>query len=99
MNTPEIGLFRENLACEYLVNNKYRILDRNYHEKFGEIDIITKSPHKTLVSIEIKMISEQKISVDKSPARYPHLARLSGKTEYYQTKIVIFKNPEIRDMD
>jgi len=28
------------LACEYLVNNGYKILERNYRINFGEIDII-----------------------------------------------------------
>ncbi len=76
MNHIELGKIGENIACGYLVNNKYEIIDRNYREKIGEIDVITKSPDKTLVFIEVKTISIPKSSVEKSPASYPHLAGL-----------------------
>lgn len=36
----EIGDFGEEITAEYLENNGYRILDRNYSKPFGEIDII-----------------------------------------------------------
>ena len=36
----EIGDFGEEITAEYLENNGYRILDRNYAKPFGEIDII-----------------------------------------------------------
>lgn len=44
MNGNEIsakrGLAGENAVCEYLVNNGYKIIARNYHIRGGEIDII-----------------------------------------------------------
>lgn len=36
----EIGDFGEEITAEYLENNGYRIIDRNYAKPFGEIDII-----------------------------------------------------------
>lgn len=36
----EIGDFGEEITAEYLENNGYRIIDRNYSKPFGEIDII-----------------------------------------------------------
>ena len=35
-----IGDFGEDLTCSYLEKKGYRILDRNYNKRFGEIDII-----------------------------------------------------------
>lgn len=35
-----LGNKGEDLACEYLVKNGYKILGRNYRISFGEIDII-----------------------------------------------------------
>ena len=40
MATKELGDRGEELACEYLVKNGYKILGRNYRITFGEIDII-----------------------------------------------------------
>ncbi len=39
MNTGELG---EKLACLYLQRKGYTILSRNYHSRWGEIDIIAK---------------------------------------------------------
>ena len=37
----DIGSYGEDLACEYLLNIKHKILARNFRSKLGEIDIIT----------------------------------------------------------
>ncbi len=76
MDNIEIGKIGENIACGYLVNNNYKIIERNYREKMGEIDVIAKSPDKTLTFIEVKTISVPNLPVEKSPASYPHLAGL-----------------------
>jgi len=36
-----IGLKAENRAVEYLKKNGYSIYERNFHSRFGEIDIVT----------------------------------------------------------
>ena len=36
----------ERIACEYLVENGYKILGRNYSISFGEIDIIARKKFK-----------------------------------------------------
>ncbi|MCL4406331.1 MAG: YraN family protein [Patescibacteria group bacterium] len=46
----------EEIACGYLVDNGYQILDQNFWRPFGEIDIITKFRGRTLVFIEVKTI-------------------------------------------
>ena len=40
MNTRKIGNIAEEKACEYLQNKGYKIIERNFYTKFGEIDII-----------------------------------------------------------
>lgn len=40
MSTKKIGDIGEELAAEFLKKKGYRILDRNYRCRFGEIDII-----------------------------------------------------------
>lgn len=48
-----IGRRGEELAIEFLVRQRYRILERNYRKSFGEVDIIARDKN-TLVFIEVK---------------------------------------------
>jgi putative endonuclease len=54
----QLGQFGEELACKYLVNKGYKIVERNFKKPWGEIDIIAKAPDKTLVFIEVKTMKE-----------------------------------------
>lgn len=50
-----IGKIGEDLACKYLGKNNYKIIERNYYCKQGEIDIIAKDEYtKELIFIEVK---------------------------------------------
>jgi putative endonuclease len=53
-NKSEIGRMGEDIAYEYLRKSKYRVLERNYREKYDEIDIIAKAKDKTLIFVEVK---------------------------------------------
>ena len=61
MDTKELGKFGEDLACEYLVKNGYKILGRNCRVNFGEIDIIAKKrglfADKTIHFVEVKSLA------------------------------------------
>jgi len=54
MSNIEIGKYGENLACEFLINKGYVIVDRNYKfSRYGEIDIIAKDKDE-LCFVEVK---------------------------------------------
>ena len=55
-NNIKIGQIGEDLAYQYLLNNKYKIIDRNYRETWGEIDIICKDRSGVLVFVEVKAL-------------------------------------------
>lgn len=55
-DTNSIGKLGEDIACEYLVKNGYRVLGRNHWEKWGEIDIIAQARDLTLVFVEVKTL-------------------------------------------
>lgn len=57
----EIGKWGEDLACKYLENNSYKIIERNFFCRQGEIDIIAKDiKKKELVFVEVKTRSNLK---------------------------------------
>ena len=53
MNTHILGIKGEQLAKEYLQKNKYKILETNYVNELGEIDIIAKQKD-VIVFVEVK---------------------------------------------
>jgi len=55
MDSKELGVLGEKLACEYLVRKEYKIVGKNWENNFGEIDIIAKKKWK-LFGIKDKTI-------------------------------------------
>ena len=51
------GILGEDKACAFLKAQKYEILERNFHSKFGEIDIIAKKDG-ILHFVEVKSSSK-----------------------------------------
>lgn len=56
IHKSDIGKLGEDLACEYLKNKGYKIIERNFRRKWGELDIIAKDPKNVLVFIEVKTL-------------------------------------------
>ena len=53
-----LGREGENKAADYLKKRGFKIIDRNFRRKFGELDIIGISKDKTLVFFEVKTMVE-----------------------------------------
>lgn len=53
MNKRNIGSLQEDKAADYLINNGFKILERNYRCKIGEIDVIALKDN-VIRFIEIK---------------------------------------------
>ena len=55
LNNKGIGDLGEDLAVSFLEGKRYRILERNYRCKGGEVDIVARDPRdKSLVFVEVK---------------------------------------------
>ncbi len=52
-NNRSVGIEYEKVACEYLKQQGYEILERNFYSHAGEIDIIAKQG-EYLVFVEVK---------------------------------------------
>ena len=53
MNNHELGKEGETRAVEFLWKKGYRILERNFRTKRGEIDIIARN-RKEIIFVEVK---------------------------------------------
>ena len=58
MNKRRIGAEYEQIAADYLTENGYQIVERNFRNRFGEIDIIAKDA-EYLVFVEVKFRGSQ----------------------------------------
>ena len=58
-NNKSLGTWAEQQALIYLQNFGYFLIAKNYHSKYGEIDLIVKN-HQYLVFIEVKARSKTK---------------------------------------
>ena len=54
----ETGKLGEDIACEYLVNRGFIIIERNFRKPWGELDIIAKDSKGVLVFVEVKAIRQ-----------------------------------------
>lgn len=53
MTNTQTGNYGEQLACDYLKKSGYKIVERNYRIRGGEIDIVAKD-EEYLVFVEVK---------------------------------------------
>lgn len=60
----ELGQLGEDLACRYLKKKGYKIIERNYRQPWGELDIVAVSPEKILVLVEVKTVRGPKPEVE-----------------------------------
>jgi putative endonuclease len=53
-HTRKKGRDGEDEAADYLLNQGYSIVSRNYQTRYGELDCIAEDPNGTLVFVEVK---------------------------------------------
>ncbi len=81
------GQCGEDAAAEFLKKKKYSIIERNYKNKIGEIDIIAKT--KTdLVFVEVKTRSSEKFGTPAEAVTYYKKQKIVNTAKYF-----LMKNP------
>lgn len=85
MSTTGIGNRGEDLACQYLKKNGYKILEKNFRIKGGEIDIVALD-NNFLVFVEVKTRYSHEFGLPKE-AMTPWKIRYLLKTaQFYLVK-------------
>lgn len=77
-----LGKAGEDIATEYLIKNNYKIIERNFLCKTGEIDIIALKD-EYLVFIEVKTRSSNKYGVPSEAVTKNKLKHLYKTARYY----------------
>lgn len=86
MSTREIGKIYEELASDYLINNNYKILAKNYQKRSGEIDIIAQK-NDIISFVEVKYRSTSTFYSPREAVTFSKQQKIIKTAEYY-----IFEN-------
>jgi len=81
--TRNLGILGEDLAAEFLRKNGYKILERNFRSKFGEIDIIAQDKD-TLVFVEVKTRWSEKFGLPEEAITPWKIKKIKKAGEYYK---------------
>lgn len=96
MNNTSAGKLGEDFAVSYLQKQGYKILQRNFYSKFGEIDIIALDDN-TLVFVEVKTRWSKEYGYPEesiTPRKIKHLIKAA---QYF--KLVNPNTPQIMRID
>lgn len=70
----QVGRGGEEVAAQFLERKGYRIIDKNYREKWGEIDIVAEKDN-VVHFVEVKAVSRE--SMDYRPEELVHSTKLA----------------------
>lgn len=94
--TTSAGKIGENYAVSLLRRQGYKILERNFRSKFGEIDVIALD-HNTLVFVEVKTRWSPKFGDPAEAVTSQKLRHLIRASEYF--KLLHPKTPDLMRID
>ncbi|MFZ2150000.1 MAG: YraN family protein [Minisyncoccia bacterium] len=60
--SQKVGEIGENVAVKFLMKHNFLILERNFTEKWGEIDVIAEKDNK-IHFVEVKSVSKQSLEM------------------------------------
>ena len=99
--TQKIGEIGEEVACKYLKNKGFLVIERNFTKKAGEIDIVATKEGK-LHFFEVKSISRETLDDNVSretfrPEENMTFAKMKKLSRV--TQIFLEQRKQFRDMD
>ncbi|MBQ2287337.1 MAG: YraN family protein [Lachnospiraceae bacterium] len=103
-NSRDVGKLFENKAEAYLKSKDYVILDKNFHCRYGEIDLIAISPDQTIVFVEVKSrhscsygsaveaVTAHKCEKIRKTSRFYIYQKKLGWNRKYRYDVIVFQN-------
>lgn len=81
-NKRTVGTKTETVAADFLAKKGYVILEKNYRNRFGEIDLIAKDG-ETIVFAEVKFRSTENFGDPMEAVSYVKQKKISRTALYY----------------
>ena len=79
-----LGQWGEKTAEKYLVSRGYRIIERHWQKREGEIDLIAfDQPKRCLVFIEVKTRTSESFGLPEEAVNWNKLRKLEMLIDYY----------------
>jgi len=88
----KLGNFGEDLATSFLKRKGYRIIDRNFRTKFGEIDIICEKQGK-IVFVEVRTKSNDTFGIPEESINARKKQKLALMADFYLTAKKLWEKP------
>ncbi len=95
MKNTETGKMGEDMACKYLLNNKYLILARNHKERVDEIDVIALHFNGTLVFCEVKTLNGDERSFWGGFMPEDNLSPMKRRKMLRAAQVFLVRHPEL----
>ena len=54
LKPKQLGVLGEQYAADWLERHGYTILGRNWHSRYGELDIVMMTPDRVIAFVEVK---------------------------------------------
>lgn len=83
MSTRDFGYLGEKIASDYLEKKGFRLLEKNFRSKFGEIDIIAIDQN-TLVFVEVKARWSSEFGLPEEAITSWKIRKIIKTADYYQ---------------
>lgn len=80
--TSELGRLAEDFAVELLTSKGYKIIERNFRSRFGEIDIVA-TEGRILVFVEVKARWSDKFGAPEEAVTPSKLWKIKKTADYY----------------
>lgn len=81
----KLGNKGEDLAAEFLKDLGYKVIDRQFNTRFGEIDLVAQDGHE-LVFVEVKMRTNLAFGHPEEAVHSEKLSRMARAGEMYLRK-------------
>ena len=78
----KVGKEGEEIAAKFLLDKGYKILERNYHTRFGEIDLIA-SKNNVLAFVEVKLKHGNDFGTPEEMIGYSKLSQVQRMAQFY----------------